>query len=117
MKAKPDHLLARWVEARLLDAKGLRKEADAACKWFVDYQNLHAGEVEKDASALLLIGQASERYARANLTGEDLGEELNKLINNIYEVALKADPQCWQACWLEGKLFLPAIRRAMRARS
>ena len=106
LKGKPDHLLGRWTQARLLEARGLRPEADAACKWFVDYQNLHAAEVEKDAAALLLIGQASERYIRANMTGDDLAEELNKLINNVYEVAIKADPQCWQACWLEGRLFL-----------
>ncbi len=106
LQAGADHLLAHWTQARLLEAKGRRKEADQAYKWFVDYQNLHADDVAKDAPALLLIGQATERYARANLTGEDLGEELNKVINAIYEPAIKADPQCWQACWLEGRLFL-----------
>ena len=38
LKAKPDHLPARWVEARLLEAKGEREEAEQAFKWFVDYQ-------------------------------------------------------------------------------
>ena len=106
MQTKADHLLARWVQARLLEARGDRKAADQAFKWFVDYQNLHPDEVAKDAPGLLIIGQATERYAHANMTGEDLGEELNKVINNIYEAAIKADPQCWQACWLEGRLFL-----------
>ena len=106
LKLDADHLLGRWIQARLLDARGDHAGADAACKWFVDYQNLHADDVAKDAPALLLIGQATERYARANLRGEDLGEELNGVINNVYEVALKADPECWQARWLEGKLFL-----------
>ncbi len=106
MQVKADHPLARWVQARLLEAKGKRAEADAAYKWFVDYQNLHADELAKDASSLLLIGQATERYARANLRGEELRDEMNNVINNVYEVAIKADPECWQAHWLEGRLFL-----------
>ncbi len=103
---RPDHLLARWTQARLLEARGDREAGDAACKWFVDYQNLHADELSKDAPALLLIGQATERYARSHLRGEDLGDELNGVINNVYEAAIKADPTSWQAHWLEGKLFL-----------
>ncbi len=103
---KADHLLGRWVQVRTLEARGRREEADRACKWFVDYQNLHADDLAKDAPALLLIGQATERYARANLRGEELRDEMNNVINNVYEVALKADPECWQAHWLEGRLFL-----------
>ncbi len=103
---QPDNLLARWTVARLLDARGDRAGADAAYKWFVDYQNLHEADLAKDPAGLLLVGQATERYARNNLRGEDLGDELNGVINNVYEVAVKADPRSWEAHWLEGKLFL-----------
>ena len=38
--------------------------------------------------------------------GEELSDSLNDVINEIYEAALRADPNCWQAPWLEGRLFL-----------
>ena len=60
----------------------------------------------KDPLGLLIVGQAAERYYRANATGQQLGEGLNDVINAVYETALKVDPDCWQAHWLEGKLFL-----------
>ena len=106
LAGQPDHLLARWTQARLLEAKGDRAASDLACKWFIDHQNLHADVLAKDPAGLLLVGQATERYARSHHRGDDLGEELNGVINDIYEVAIKADPQSWQAHWLEGKLFL-----------
>jgi cellulose synthase operon protein C len=106
LKAKPDHLLGRWVEARLLESRGDREKADLAYKWFVDYQVDNKEALASNAPGLLIIGQAAERYIRANFRDEDLSEELNSVINKVYEVALKADPECWQAHWLEGKLFL-----------
>jgi tetratricopeptide (TPR) repeat protein len=106
LKVKSNHLLARWVEARLLEAKGEQENADKAFRWFVDYQVDNKEALEKDAPGLLIIGQAAEKYIRANFRDDELSEELNKVINNVYEVALKADPDCWQAHWLEGKMFL-----------
>ncbi|MBX6312231.1 MAG: tetratricopeptide repeat protein [Isosphaeraceae bacterium] len=107
----PDHLLAHWVIARLSEAKGsAADEVIAQYEWFINYQNIHAGEVQKDAEALLLIGQAAERYYRAKARGEELANSLNEVINDIYEGALKADPKCWQAAWLEGRLFLSGYR-------
>jgi tetratricopeptide (TPR) repeat protein len=92
--------------ARLLEARGEAEKADAACRWFIDYRNAHKRETDEDAGALILIGQAAERYARANARGEDLKESLEDVINELYEGALRADPKCWQAPWLEGRLFL-----------
>ena len=102
----PDHLLGRFVTARLHEAKGETKEARVLWKWFVDHYNGHQGDFAKDPEALILIGQAAERYYRAQARGEDLAESLNDVINEIYESALKADSKCWQAPWLEGRLFL-----------
>ena len=106
LKVKPSHLLARWVEARLLEARGDREKAEQAFKWFVDYQAGNNEKLARDVPGLLVVGQAAEKYIRAKFRDEELSEELNKVINNIYEVALKVDPNCWQASWLEGRLFL-----------
>jgi len=102
----PKNLLAHWVSARLLEARGEHDKTVDAWKWFIDQYNERQGEVTEDAEALLLIGQASERYYRAMARGDELSEALNEVINEIYEGALRADPRCWQAPWLEGKLFL-----------
>jgi tetratricopeptide (TPR) repeat protein len=116
LAAKDDHLPARWLRARLLDGRGKRDEAIQACRWFIDYQNAHQGEVAKNAEALLLIGQASERYYRAEARGQDLSETLNEVINELYEAAVTRDPKCWQGPWLQGRMFLSGYneRAALR---
>ncbi|WP_165248728.1 tetratricopeptide repeat protein [Paludisphaera soli] len=101
-----DDLLARWIAVRLLESRGELEKAVDACKWFVDRYNARRDDVAKDAEALVLIGQAAERYYRASARGEELAESLNDVINEIYEGALRADPTCWKAPWLEGRLFL-----------
>ncbi len=101
-----NHLLARWVQARLLELHGEVDKAVAACKWFVDRFNDKRPEIVKNADALLLIGQAAERYYRATARGEELKDSLVDVISEIYEAALAADPNCWQAPWLVGRLYL-----------
>ncbi|SIO43087.1 Tetratricopeptide repeat-containing protein [Singulisphaera sp. GP187] len=115
-KVDPDHIAARWVEARLLEARGELDPAVDAWKWFIDRYNEHQADLAKDAEALLIVGQASERYYRAMARGDELSESLNDVINEIYEGALKADPQCWQAPWLEGRLFLSGYNEAAAAK-
>ena len=105
-KLDPDHLLARWVEGRLLELRGELEKAVAAWKWFVDRYNEKRAEIVTSAEALLLVGQAAERYYRASARGEELSDSLNDVINDIYEAALRVDPNCWQAPLLEGRLFL-----------
>ena len=101
-----EHLLARWIAARLDLARGKTEAGVAACKWFVDHYNARQAELDKNADALVLIGQASEIYFRAKARGDDLAQELNNVINGIYEEAIRADSKCWKASWLEGRLFL-----------
>jgi tetratricopeptide (TPR) repeat protein len=108
IKADPDHLPARWVEARLLEATGELDKAVEAWKWFVDRYNARRNEISKDADALLIVGQASERYYRAKARGEELKDSLVDVISELYEGAIRTDPHCWQAPWLEGRLFLSA---------
>ena len=112
LKADPDHLAARWVAARLLEARGRRDEVVPAWKWFIERYNARHDEVVKDADALLTVGQAAERYYRAVARGDELSDSLNDVINEIYEGAIKADPHCWQAPWLEGRLFLSGYNEA-----
>ncbi len=62
LEARPDHLAARWVEARVFEAKGESDKALDAWKWFVDRYNADRDNISKDADSLLIVGQASERY-------------------------------------------------------
>jgi cellulose synthase operon protein C len=105
-KLDPDHLQARWVEGRLLELRGELAKAIAAWKWFVDRYNEKRASIVTSADALLLVGQAAERYYRASARGEELSDSLNDVINDIYEAALRVDPNCWQAPLFEARLFL-----------
>ncbi|MGO8899331.1 MAG: tetratricopeptide repeat protein [Isosphaeraceae bacterium] len=104
--ASADHLPGRWIAVRLLESRGKLEDAVKGCKWFVDHYNTRPPDLARNARNLLLVGQAAERYYRATARGEELSDSLNDVINEIYEAALRADPNCWQAPWLEGKLFL-----------
>jgi len=106
LDASADHLLGRWIAVRLLESRGQLEDAVKGCKWFVDHYNTRPPDLARNAQNLLLVGQAAERYYRATARGEELSDSLNDVINEIYEAALRADPNCWQAPWLEGKLFL-----------
>ncbi|AGA24995.1 tetratricopeptide repeat protein [Singulisphaera acidiphila] len=116
LKVDSDHIAAHWVEARLLEARGELDKAVGAWKWFIDRYNERQADIAKDAEALLIVGQASERYYRAMARGDELSDSLNDVINEIYEGALKADPLCWQAPWLEGRLFLSGYNEAAAAK-
>lgn len=123
LAAAPNHLLARWNLVRLHEVRGQKDDAIQACRWFVEHHNANAGAHDSDSNALILIGQAAEKYFRAQARGEDLSQSLNDVINQIYERALQVDPNCWQAAWLEGRLFLsgysegkatPELQRALK---
>jgi Tfp pilus assembly protein PilF len=115
-KIDPDHLQARFVEARLLELRGETDKAGLAWKWFVERYNDRRPEIARSAEALLLVGQAAERYYRASARGGELSDALNEVINEIYEAALRADPNCWPAPWLEGRLFLSGYNERAAAR-
>lgn len=108
LEVEPDHLLGRFVAASLAEARGERDPE--AWRWFIDHYNLQKAQLSDDAAAMVLVGQAAERYYRAKARGEELGEGLNDVINDLYEGALAADSKCWQAAWLEGRLFLAGYR-------
>ena len=105
---RPTTSSAAGSEARLLDARGdqlggRRQPASGSSTTRTSTPTTW----RRTPPALLLIGQATERYARGQPPRRGpSADELNGVINNVYEVAIKADPMCWQAHWLEGKLFL-----------
>jgi tetratricopeptide (TPR) repeat protein len=115
-KLAADNLRAHWVEGRLLELRGENEKAIAAWKWFVDQYNEKRAEISRNADALLFVGQAAERYYRASARGEELSDALNDVINEIYEGALRVDANCWQAPWLEGKLFLSGYNERSAAK-
>ena len=110
LKLDENHLQARWVEARLLELRGELEKSVVAWKWFVDRYNEKRAEIVASADSLILVGQAAERYYRASARGEELADGLNDVINDIYEAALRADPNCWRAPMLEGRLFLSGYK-------
>ncbi len=116
LAADPDHLLGRWVASRLLEAQGKLDEAVTAWKWFVDRYNDRHAEFSRNADSMLIVGQAAERYYRAVARGDELAEQLNDVLSEIYEGALRADPRCWQAPWLEGRLFLSGYNESAAKR-
>jgi Tfp pilus assembly protein PilF len=116
LKLDPDHLRARWVKARLLELRGELDKSVVAWKWFVDRYNEKKDEIVKSAEALVLVGQAAERYYRASARGEELKDSLNDVINDIDEAALRADPNCWRAPLEEARLFLSGYDERSAAR-
>lgn len=118
-----NNLLARWTLARLALAQGKTEDGIKQCQWFVDDYNARQAELDRDADALLIVGQASEAYFRAKARGDDLFDQLMNVINHIYEQAIKTDKNCWRAAWLEGRMFIagynerlamPELQRALK---
>jgi tetratricopeptide (TPR) repeat protein len=116
LKLDPDHLHARWISARLLELRGELEKSVVAWKWFVDRYNEKKPEIVKSAESLVLVGQAAERYYRASARGQELSDSLNDVINDIYEAALRADPNCWRAPLEEGRLFLSGCNERSASR-
>ena len=116
-KLDPDHLLARWIDGRLLELRGELERRSSPASGSSTATTSSAPDLAQNADALLLVGQAAERYYRATARGEELSDSLNDVINEIYEAALRADPNCWQAPWLEGRLFLSGYNERAAAQA
>ncbi|MGD9646225.1 MAG: tetratricopeptide repeat protein [Pirellulales bacterium] len=100
-----DNLLARWVDAQRLRDTGQLAEAEAACKWFVDYYNAH--EIT-DADELRVIGLAAAEYAR----WKKLADQFQFLINELYPQALELEPGYWPARLESARLFVEKYNEA-----
>src|ERR1700722_6614066 len=110
IKQQEKNFLARWVRARLLRDKGDIPAADKEVRWFVKAYT-EASNAEKDitdAELLCIIGQAGAENARWNNKPQQFGF----ILNEVYKDALKADPDCWQAENLAGRLLAEKHNRA-----
>ena len=115
LKARPDHVLARWVRARVLRDGGDLAAADTAMRWFVKtYTDAAASEKEiTDSEALLIVARAGVE----NATTHNKPQQFKFILTEVLRDALKHDPDCWQAEYLSGRLFLDKHNRADAANS
>jgi tetratricopeptide (TPR) repeat protein len=104
----PDQLVARSVAARLADAAGDRATATGGYEWFVRYYN---GREVKDAMSLVLIGRAAAEYAQRALRAGEQSEQLNAVLNGMFDEAARADADYWPARLASGRLFADKHRK------
>lgn len=110
IKQQEANFLARWVRAQLLRDRGDLKAADQEVRWFVKKytETTNAGKDITDAGELLIVGQAGTENARWNNKPQQFGF----ILNEVYRDALKADPDCWYAEYLAGRLLAEKHNRA-----
>jgi tetratricopeptide (TPR) repeat protein len=104
----PNQLVARLVSAQLADAAGDRAAATKAYEWFVRYYNDHQ---PKDAESLVLIGRAAVEFAGRALRGGEQSEQLNAVLNGMFDEALRAKPDYWPARLASARLFVDKHRK------
>ena len=100
LKLAPEEPQTRWIAAELLRSRGKLDEADKAYDAFVQYYNKTENFTDPDAlrwTGLALAQNA--RWRRAHGQFEDL-------VNDVYPLALKIEPDYWPAHLESGLLFL-----------
>jgi tetratricopeptide (TPR) repeat protein len=104
------HFLARWVRARILRDSGDLAKADAEVRWFVrEYTDASNADHDiTDPDLLLIVGQAGAE----NATWNNRPQQFSFILNEVYRDALKADPDCWPAEYLAGRMLLDKHNRA-----
>lgn len=104
-----DHFLAHWIEAQLARDRGDLKKADNAFRWFVRTYTLRseADKDIKDPDDLLLVGLAGSANARWN----NLADQFQFILTDVYGDALKADKDFWPAEFQAGALLLEKYNR------
>ena len=103
------HFLAKWVRVQIIRDKGDLPTADKDVRWFVrEYTEAsNADRPITDPDTLLVIGQAGTENARWH----NLANQFRFILTDIYGDALKADPDCWQAESLAGRMLLEKHNR------
>ena len=104
------HFLARWVRARVLRDAGDLPAADKEVRWFVTaYTDASATDRDiTEPELLLIVGQAGAE----NATWNNRPQQFSFILNDVYRDALKANPDCWQAEALAGRMLLDKHNRA-----
>ncbi len=105
----PDHLLARWTQARILQDRGELDAADKAIRSIVRYYTARSnGDNDiTDPDELLVIAEAGAENARWH----NLSKQFNFILNEVIHDALKADPDLWQAEVQAGSMLLEKYNR------
>jgi cellulose synthase operon protein C len=109
LKLDPEQVQAHWVRAELHTATGQLDEADADCKWLVEYYNAH--DVE-DPETLGWIGLGAAQFARWNR----LSDQFGFLVNEFYPDLIEAAPEYWPAHLEAGRLFAEKYNDAEAAK-
>lgn len=104
------NFLARWTRTRILRDTGNLAAADKEVRWIVKaYTDAStAGKDITDPELLVIIGYAGAENARWN----NKPQQFQFILQELCEDALKADPDCWQAEDLAGRLLLEKHNRA-----
>jgi tetratricopeptide (TPR) repeat protein len=104
-----DHFLAHWLRGQLRRDRGDLKGADEDFRWFVRTYGARndADEEIKDPEILLLVGMAGCENARWN----DLPDQFQFVLNEVYGAALQIDKDYWPAYTETGKVYLEKYNR------
>ncbi|MCE9553602.1 MAG: tetratricopeptide repeat protein [Planctomycetes bacterium] len=99
LKLAPRDPQARWIAAELLRARGKIDEADKAYDSFVQLYN-DTEFTDPDAVRYTALGLAQNaRWRRSH-------GQFSDLVNDVYPLALKLDPDYWPAHLESGLLFM-----------
>jgi len=99
LKAAPKNPQARWIAAELLRARGKLEEADKAYESAVQYYNETDFSDPDDVRYTALGIAQNARWRR-------LHGQFSDLVNDVYPLALKIEPDYWPAHLESGLLFL-----------
>jgi cellulose synthase operon protein C len=104
-----DHLLARWVRARILFDRAEFDKADAEFRWFVrTYSERDNNDNPiKDPDELLLVGLAGAENARWHA----LSDQFEFILTEVYGDALKNEKDFWYAELQAGLMLLEKYNR------
>ncbi len=109
------NVLAHWIIAQLLRDRGETGKADDEYRWFIRFYN--DSEVT-DLDDLMRIGLAALERARLH----HLHDQVQFVIDEIFNEAIKNDKDYWPAYYEKGRLFLekhdkahahPALEKAL----
>ncbi|QDU97683.1 tetratricopeptide repeat protein [Lignipirellula cremea] len=100
LKANPQQLWARWVQAELYRVSGQADAADKEYAWFLEYsRQARRMENPEDLHAVALAAAQVARWRRNSRL-------FSQLVNDYYPTALKKEANYWPAALESGRLFL-----------
>ncbi|MCS6866328.1 MAG: tetratricopeptide repeat protein [Gemmataceae bacterium] len=113
LQTAADHVLARWVRARIRRDQGDLAAADTEMRWFVrTYTEAAAAHKEiRDPAQLLIIAQAGVE----NATTHNKPDQIKFVLHEVLRDAIRYDPDFWPAEAYAGRLLWEKHNRAEAA--